>query len=301
MCGTTKAEYSSNDFKCCYESGLYCSKNQVETEINVLVLKDLQLQLASLFVTAIVIQNLVEVLVPYLIGKINAKREEKAAADRGETVPPKSAAEEQMVLTPFANTIDDMSEMVIQFGYVTMFVIALPITPLLALINNVLELKVDGYKIVHESQRPHPNGSSGLGAWNGVLSFFSLVAVGTNVALITWRTGVVETIVSNGGTMKWVFFSLTCIGLGLIVSAEKWVIPDVPLEVLQGIERQRLIENVLVLGAHIDIDEDEPPIKGEDISEFAFDPTKDVVDPSQIPQIPLGDLRKPEVSSASQP
>jgi len=185
-----------------------------------------------------------------------------------------------------------MSEMIIQFGYVTMFVIALPITPLLAFINNVIELKVDGYKIVKESQRPHPNGSHGLGAWNGVLSFFSLVSVGTNVALITWRTEVVHTLISSDSTMKWVFFSLVCIGLSILVAAEKAAIPDVPLEVLQGIERQRLIENVLVLGAHMDIDEDEPPRKDEEVPEFAFDPTKEFINPSSLPAVPLGDLRQ---------
>jgi len=274
-------------YHCCVDA---CGQASITRGINIQVLSDLQLQLASLFVTSIVVQNLVEVLLPYALAKIAEWREKRAAEQQGTTVPAKSDAEEQMLLTPSLNTIDDMSEMGVQFGYVTMFVIALPITPLLSFINNIIELKVDGYKMVNESQRPHPNGSSGLGAWNGVLAFFSIIAVGTNVALITWRTQLVVTIISSDPTMKWVFFAFVSIFLGLLVAAEKFAIPDVPIEVQQGIERQRLIENILVLGAHIDIDEDTPPKKDEEIPDFAFDPTKPTIDVFGLNPVPLGDL-----------
>jgi len=270
-----------------------CGLTAIRNAINVQVLDDLRLQLASLFVTAIVIQNIMEIMLPYIMSKIGECRETRAAEQRGEKVAAKSDAEEQMLKSPNQNTIDDMSEMVVQFGYVTMFVIALPITPLLALINNIIELKVDGYKIVHESQRPHTNGSSGLGAWNGVLAFFSIVAVGTNVALITWRTSLVNQLVDDDPTIKWVFFSFVSIFLGLIVGIEKCAIPDTPVEVQQGIERQRLIENILVLGAHIDLDGDDPPKQEIDVPEFAFDPVKDFVVATELPTIPVEDLNQP--------
>jgi hypothetical protein len=242
-------------------------------------------------VTSIVIQNLVELLIPFAIARYTAWKEQRDIQQRGETLESKSEAEKQMALAENRNTIDDMSEMIIQFGYVTMFVIVLPITPLLSLINNVIELKVDGYKIVNESQRPHPNGSHGLGAWNGVLGFFSIVAVGTNVALITWRTELVDDLVSTDATIKWVFFTFASLFLSLVVTVEKWAIPDVPADVTQSIDRQRLIENILVLGAHIDIDSDEPPKRDDDeATEFAFDPTKDFVEVTQLPNIPLGNL-----------
>jgi len=295
----THTDITDSDYSCCYTD--YCSETEVQNEINVQVFDDLRLQLASLFVTAIVIQNMIEVMIPYIMSKINAMNNRREAAARGETVVSKSDAEEQMVLAPNQNTIDDMSEMVIQFGYVTMFVVALPITPLFSLINNIIELKVDGYKMVNESQRPHPNGSSGLGAWNGVLGFFSVVAVGTNVALMTWRTELVNILVSEDPTMKWVFFTFVSIILSLFVGAEKWAIPDVPLEVLQGNERQRLIENVLVLGAHIDPDEDEAPKKDAEAAEFAFDPTKEFISLNEVPLIPLGDLTQLKDKATTEP
>ena len=37
---------------------------------------------------------------------------------------------------------------VIQFGFVTIFVAAFPLAPLFALINNVIEIRLDAYKFV---------------------------------------------------------------------------------------------------------------------------------------------------------
>jgi len=206
-----KTSYVTSDYSCCED---ICGKALIENEINTQVFSDVQIQLAALFVTAIVIQNLVEIFLPYVKNKLRIRLEQREAQLLGRSMPPRSDAEEQMELAQYLNTIDDMSEIIIQFGYVTMFVIALPITPLLTLINNIVELRVDGYKILNESQRPHPNGSSGIGAWNGVMSFFSIVAVGTNVALITWRTTLVSDLISSNAAMKWVFFYICVYFLG---------------------------------------------------------------------------------------
>ena len=38
-------------------------------------------------------------------------------------------------------------ELVIQFGFVTLFVASFPLAPLVALINNILEIRVDAHKV----------------------------------------------------------------------------------------------------------------------------------------------------------
>ena len=159
-----------------------------------------------------------------------------------------------------------MAELIVQYGYVTLFVIAMPLTPFLALLNNILEMKVDAFNLVNSCQRPHPNvgaffffffflrflkhnihtytkhfqGSYGLGAWNSVLQFFSLIAVATNVAIITFRTELVKDLLEpeEETQAKWVFFVFFAVLLSLIVSAEKYLIPDVPTDVQRGMERQ---------------------------------------------------------------
>jgi hypothetical protein len=291
------------DFKCCVtrgecENGSNYDMSNVNKDINKVVLADLRIQLASLFVTAILIQNAMEVGLPWLMSLYYGDQEERQAAERGEQVQPKSKAEKELMLARYDNTIDDMSEIMVQFGYVTLFVMALPITPFLALVNNVIELRVDGTNLLVQSQRPHVNGSYGLGAWNSVLSFFSIIAVGTNVALLVFRTKMVENILADQ-SQQWIAFSLTSIILAMLVSLEKAAIPDEPIAVTRGIERQHLIESVLVLGANVEMDEDDPPIVTDEIEEFPFRP-RNPRGPSldEVPLVPLGDLTQLEELAA---
>ena len=45
-------------------------------------------------------------------------------------------------------------EMVIQYGFITIFVCAFPLAPLFALLNNVCELRLDAKKILELHRRP---------------------------------------------------------------------------------------------------------------------------------------------------
>merc|ERR1719471_2517352 len=100
-------------------------------------------------------------------------------------------AEDQIDRFPAPQLLDQMAELIVQYGYVTLFVMAFPLAPLLALINNWVEAYVDttAWK---ESQRPIPKGAAGIGEWNTVLELFSYMAVLTNIALVSFRTDNVD-------------------------------------------------------------------------------------------------------------
>eukprot|EP00102_Acyrthosiphon_pisum_P020071 XP_016657281.1 PREDICTED: anoctamin-2-like [Acyrthosiphon pisum] len=51
----------------------------------------------------------------------------------------------------------EYSEMVIQYGFVVMFTTAFPLAPLCALLNNVLEQRLDAFKMVAAQRRPVPS------------------------------------------------------------------------------------------------------------------------------------------------
>jgi len=262
-----------------------CDYGDTLVETNEAVLSELQIQLLTLFMTAIVIQNVLEVGVPFLIQYINDRK-------AGDDAAPKSEAEKQSEKDKYSDTIDDMSELIIQFGFVTLFVMAFPLTPLLAIVNNILEMKVDAINLVKTSQRPDPNGSYGLGSWNAVLGFFSIISVLTNVMLITWRTKLVTLFFANDdgtdASGQWIFFSMLSVFLGIVVGIEKWIIPDVPVQVEQAIERQRLVESVLILGAGVDTEDDTPPI-GDDDGGIQFDPSLEFIDVETLQDIYLED------------
>eukprot|EP00961_Rhodomonas_salina_P263342 3558312-Rhodomonas_salina.1 len=42
----------------------------------------------------------------------------------------------------------DWQEMVVQYGYVTLFAAAFPLTSALALMNNIIEIRTDAYKLL---------------------------------------------------------------------------------------------------------------------------------------------------------
>jgi len=273
-----------------------CTTLQVREDMNNAILSDVRIQLVTLFLTAIFIQNFLEVFVPYMLQKVNDYQRKRAQALLPE--PPsskRSEPEEQWSLEPYANTLEDVSELIVQFGYVSLFIISLPITPLLAFINNIFEMKVDAINLVRQSQRPNPSGSSGLGAWNSILEFFSVICVGTNVAMMTFSTQIVENLTKHEtNEWKWIFFTFVAIAMTLIISFEKYIIPDVPEEVEQAIERQRLIENVLVLGANTDSDANKP---GDDDDEtFTFNPALEGVPVSDLDKIPASDVSKAQIT-----
>lgn len=61
------------------------------------------------------------------------------------------------------DAIGDYGELVIQFGYVTLFVVAFPLAPLLALVSNWVEIRVDAYKILNLCCRTDPDGAQDIG------------------------------------------------------------------------------------------------------------------------------------------
>jgi len=74
--------------------------------------------------------------------------------------------------------------MILQFGYATMFVTAYPLAPLLAVINNYIEIRVDAFKLLTGTRRPEPKGAEDIGTWQYILEIMSTASVITNSLLI---------------------------------------------------------------------------------------------------------------------
>lgn len=52
---------------------------------------------------------------------------------------------------------------VLQFGFTTIFVAAFPLAPLLALLNNIIEIRLDAYKFVTQWRRPLASRAKDIG------------------------------------------------------------------------------------------------------------------------------------------
>lgn len=71
---------------------------------------------------------------------------------------------------------------VVQYGFITMFVAAFPLAPFFALLNNIIEIRLDAFKFLVTNRRPMPSRAKDLGVWYKILDFISHAAVITNVS-----------------------------------------------------------------------------------------------------------------------
>lgn len=73
-------------------------------------------------------------------------------------------AEMQVSLPEYESTFADFDEIVMQFGYVSLFVVAFPLAPLAALLNNVMEARLDATSLLRFHRRPHPKSAQSIGS-----------------------------------------------------------------------------------------------------------------------------------------
>ncbi|GMF56668.1 unnamed protein product [Phytophthora fragariaefolia] len=138
------------------------------------------------------------------------------------------------------DTFEDYTEMLVQFGYVSFFSLAFPLAPLLALLNNVLELRTDAFKLCHTRQRPLAHKASGIGVWLRVLQTMSVLAVLTNCFNLAYSTSLLE--------RAWPAVTTTekvCVVFGIehvLLLVKVWlhcVVPSVPRQVSERLRRER--------------------------------------------------------------
>uniref|UniRef100_A0A674AUV5 Anoctamin n=1 Tax=Salmo trutta TaxID=8032 RepID=A0A674AUV5_SALTR len=83
---------------------------------------------------------------------------------------------------------DEYLEMVLQFGFITIFVAACPLAPLFALINNWVEVRLDAQKFVCQYRRPVAERAQDIGIWLDILQVITYFAVISNAFLIAFTS-----------------------------------------------------------------------------------------------------------------
>ena len=87
--------------------------------------------------------------------------------------------------------------LVIQYGFVTIFVAAFPLAPLLALINNVFEIRLDAYKYTTQMRRPIAQQVKDIGIWYSILEGMTYLAVVFNVSIVSRCLKITEKVSFN--------------------------------------------------------------------------------------------------------
>ncbi|XP_014210857.1 anoctamin-5 [Copidosoma floridanum] len=86
-------------------------------------------------------------------------------------------------------------EMILQYGFVTIFVAAFPLAPFFALINNFLEMRLDAKKLLTMYRRPVGQRVRDIGVWYRILDSVSKFSVITNAFIIAFTSNFIPRLV----------------------------------------------------------------------------------------------------------
>uniref|UniRef100_A0A8C6XHC9 Anoctamin n=1 Tax=Naja naja TaxID=35670 RepID=A0A8C6XHC9_NAJNA len=93
-------------------------------------------------------------------------------------------AEVESCMKKYEDTFQDYQEMFIQFGYVVLFSSAFPLAATCALINNIIEIRSDAFKLCTGLQRPFGQRVESIGEWQKVMEAMGVLAIVVNCYLI---------------------------------------------------------------------------------------------------------------------
>uniref|UniRef100_A0A4W3K2A5 Anoctamin n=1 Tax=Callorhinchus milii TaxID=7868 RepID=A0A4W3K2A5_CALMI len=153
-------------------------------------LSELSTQLMIVMGGKAIWNNIQEVLIPWLknlIGRYFNKASKKEL--------PRWEQDYQLQPIGKLGLFYEYLEMVIQFGFATIFVASFPLAPLLALINNIIEIRVDAWKMTTQFRRILSAKAQDIGAWQPILQGVAVFAAVTNALIIAFTSDMIPRLV----------------------------------------------------------------------------------------------------------
>jgi len=171
-------------------------------------------------------------------------------------------------------TLSEYNEKVLQYGFLMLFAAAFPLAPLIALLTNAIDMKVDGRRLLWTNRRPVAFRAEDIGMWYSILEFLNVAGVVTNSFLVaftssygrTWEgdptsTNTTELVFNNATNRTEQVFVITqhlarpsrlwlIIGFEHIVFSIKfliaYIIPDTPADVKMALSKEKYhVSNIL--------------------------------------------------------
>jgi len=249
--------------------------------------------LGTIFLVRVILGNILEVVVPYL--KMTKRNHQKTDPnkDTNEYDDPFdteimrkrqiSPAEEQFQKADYdsISLFNDYAELVIQYGYTTLFATAFPLAPLFACANNIIEIRVDGWKLTQNTRRPWPSGAEDIGTWEDVLHLMSVIATVTNALIVSFLSPIFDALTTIQRILIFIGLEFILLGLmlALFINAD-----DSPQDVQIQLDRQEFYASKIILNKRDEEPEDYEDDEKEDIDQepiiFSSDPQ--IIDEASI-------------------
>ncbi|XP_041651379.1 anoctamin-10 isoform X2 [Cheilinus undulatus] len=138
----------------------------------------LRKRLASLLIVTQLVNQVTEVVIPFLVDKFISARTEK------EDEPQEDKFRKQGAMPTFPGLFAEYIELLVQFGYLSLFSCVYPLTAVLLLINNLTEIRSDAYKICKLFRKPFCSPVANMGVWQTAFEVLSFVSVVSNCWLL---------------------------------------------------------------------------------------------------------------------
>lgn len=152
---------------------------------------DLFIQLSIIMVLKQTVNNFFEYTSPWLCYKYRklndfSRSSARVHSEDAETAKLKAwlHENERMNSTGTFSLFNEFLEMVIQYSFTTIFVAAFPLAPLLALFNNIIEIRLDAIKMIRFNKRIVPKKVNDIGIWLQVLEGIGVLSVIGNALVI---------------------------------------------------------------------------------------------------------------------
>ncbi|XP_028305251.1 anoctamin-10 [Gouania willdenowi] len=186
----------------------------------------LRKRLASLLIFTQIINQVTEVVIPFLVDRfISAPHRTQREDD-----PQQDKFRNQSSLPPFPGLFAEYIELLVQFGYLSLFSCVFPLTAVLLLLNNLTEIRSDAYKICKLFRKPFFPPVANMGVWQVAFEVLSFVSVVSNCWLLLLSPRLQQMGQENGMSSSNLLLSAVLVEHVLIIVKViiSIVIPDEP-------------------------------------------------------------------------
>mmetsp|Transcript_53997 Transcript_53997/g.94791 ORF Transcript_53997/g.94791 Transcript_53997/m.94791 type:complete len:743 (-) Transcript_53997:149-2377(-) len=217
-------------------------------------LRDLGWQLAVFIIVRLTLQNFVELGMPYLYMSFRRFSEDSQFKKTPWSntliiMPDLSSAERQSKKEDY-DLYDDVDEILILYGYSTLFVVACPWVPMLALLSCIVECFLDQKKLVLLFRRPMPSPAKDNEPWDTAFDVFGILAMLTNTAVIIFAGHTFDHWHHSAKICLFLLIEFSTIFLKVLVMT---ILPSIPRRVRLLDEQQRkMVHRRIDLGGEED-------------------------------------------------
>ncbi|KAI9207422.1 calcium-activated chloride channel-domain-containing protein [Polychytrium aggregatum] len=231
-------------------------------------LSELMINLIIIFLGLQFVAQIQQVVIPKLLKsyKLWRKKVSKRSNSTDFTNHTRPQFMHDDILTPYSQE-DDYSAKVLQFGFISLFSCAFPLAPFFAALNNIVEIRIDSYRLLVEHRRPFSLRAQNIGLWEDILTAVSYVGVFTNGVIIAFSSDYFDEYIANAISPT----NPTAVKLAFVLLFEHIVlilkyiiviaIPDVPERAREAMERELYLDRV----------DNEEVIEDEDETDIAED------------------------------